>query len=258
LITNTEIVFPDDCIKDSIDHAREVFPDESCGAIIDEKYVRFENKADDKSEGFMIKDDFFDQAYIDGHVQCVIHSHDDYPMATFDDQVQQLQLEVPFGIINLKNGSVTHYVFWGDTLPIEPLEGRHFFYGVWDCYGMIRDYIKLNHNIIPPNPARDWVFWYKGAKVFEDFIQDGTMPFEYIEIEEVQTGDFLLYNIEGTKYINHIGVMLDNGLAMHHLANEISRPLPITVYREFLNKACRFNPEWDRWKEFNDTWRKND
>lgn len=256
MITNRNNIFPVRCVADAIEHAQEVFPEESCGAIIDERYVRFENKADDKEQGFFIKDDFFDQAYIDGHVQCVIHSHNDYAMATIDDQIQQLELDIPFGIINLKNGSVIHIVFWGDTIPIEPLEGRHFFYGVWDCYGMIRDYIRLTHGIVPPNPPRDWVFWYKGTSVFEDFIQDGTMPFDFIDIDEVKTGDFLLYNIDGTKYINHIGVMLDNGLAMHHLANEISRPMPITVYREYLNKACRFNPEWDRWKEFKDTWRK--
>jgi proteasome lid subunit RPN8/RPN11 len=258
MITNRQKIFPKSCITKAIKHAQEMFPEESCGAIIDEKYVAFENKADDKEQGFFIKENFFDQAYIDGHVQCVIHSHDNCAMATIDDQIQQLELDIPFGIINLKNKSVTHFVFWGDTLPIEPLEGRHFFYGVWDCYGVIRDYIRLTHNIIPPNVTRDWAFWYKGESTFENYIKEDTFPFDYIEIEDVQKGDFLLYNIEGTKYINHIGLMLDNGLAMHHLANQISRTMPIMVYREYLNKACRFNPDWKNWDKFKKIWRKND
>lgn len=258
-ITNRNEIFDQSIINDAIEHAKEDWPNEACGAIINDKYERFENKAhlrgENKSDSFLIKDNDFNLAYINNEVQCVIHSHNDYNKASKQDQIQQTEMEIPFGIINLKNKSVIHVVFWGDNIRIEPLKGRQFFYGVWDCLGIVRDYYRLNYNIISPNPARDFAFWFKGVSMFEEYTKENMMPFNYVEVDNAQPGDVLFYNIHGTKYVNHCAIYLKQDLVLHHLDHEISKTYPMTYYRQFLMKVMRFNPNWNGYGS-NEHWSK--
>lgn len=245
-ITNKIKTFDKRNINAAINHAREEWPNESCGAIINGHYVRFRNDAIDKENNFLIRDNIFDKAYLDGKVECVIHSHNNYPRASKEDQQQQKELDIPFGIINLKNKSVTHVVFWGDSLPIEPLEGRPFFYGVWDCIRLVRDWVYINTGYRTPNPSHEWAFWMKGKSYFEEHIEGDTMPYYFIDLDKIQPGDILLYNLLGTKYINHCGIYLNNnGEVLHHFANQLSGRYPITYERKYLIKAMRHDPEWE-------------
>jgi len=258
-ITNRNEIFPQDVVDEAIKHTREDWENESCGAVIDGEYVRFQNEADDKSNTFLIQDTDFTNAYIDGKVEAVIHSHNNYPMASQEDQQQQVALDVPFGIINFKNGSVTHVVFWGDSLPMEPLEGREFFYGAWDCYGLVRDWLRINTGMLPPSPAREFPFWHKGISMFENFIEDGTMPFYYVDEHDIQPGDILLYNIYNTKYVNHCGVYLNNdGETLHHLYNKLSGRYPIMHNRQYLMKVMRHNPKWQGYRPGSNWEKEND
>lgn len=233
--------FNQNLIDEAIQHAKETFPKESVGAIIDEKYVRFQNRSDEE-DSFMIHDNIFDKAYIEGKVQAVIHSHDNCPRASYQDQLSQLELDIPFGIINLKNKSVTHVVFWGEQIPIAPLEGRFFFYGsVFDCYSLVRDYMITTYNYKLPNYPRQWVFWYKAQSVFEDHIQENKDNFEWVDLDKLSPGDILLYSIYETKYLNHCAVYMgNNGEVLHHFVNELSGRYPITFNRQYLRKAIRY------------------
>lgn len=235
-------------LPDAIAHAKSEFPNESCGAIIEGKYVPFENRADDKSDTFLINDVDFNQAYMDGKVECVIHSHNDYPHASVADQIQQRAMDIPFGIINLKNRSVIQTVFWGDSLPIQSLEGRPFFFGVYDCYALVRDWIRINLGYTPPNPEREWCFWLDNISMYEDFINNRKVPFDFIPIKDAKYGDVLLYRIYGTKFLNHCGVISKNGLVLHHFVNELSGYKPVSYFREYCNAAMRFNPDWEGFK----------
>lgn len=238
------------CVNAAINHARSEWPKEACGAIIDGKYIRFENKASDTSNTFLINDPVFNQAYMDGKVEVVIHSHNNYPMLSKEDQEQQQALDIPFGVINLKNKSVSHVVFWGDSIEIEPLEGRPFFYGVWDCIRLVRDWVYLNTGYLTPNPAHEWAFWMKGKSYFEEHIYGDTMPFYFVDLDEVKPGDILLYNLMGTKFINHCGIYLNKrGEVLHHFANRLSGRFPITYERKYLKAAMRHDPNWSGYKE---------
>ena len=236
-------LFDQSIIDEAIKHVKEDWPNEACGAIINNKYERFENKAEDKSNTFMILDDDFNRAYIKGEVQCVIHSHNDYPMATVEDQNQQLAMDIPFGIINLVNRSVKHVMFWGEQVPIAPYKGRFFFYGGgFDCFSLVRDWWTEHYGVRSPNLARDFAFWHEGVNLFESHMD--SMPSYSVETSEIKPGDVLLYNINGTKYINHCAIYLENGLVLHHLYNQLSMYAPITQYREFLIRAERFDPKY--------------
>jgi cell wall-associated NlpC family hydrolase len=250
-------IFPQDIIDEAIVHAIEEWPNESCGAIINGAYERFENKASDTSKTFLIDDKHFYRSYINEEVEAVIHSHDDYAMASKQDQIQQNELQIPFGIINLLKKCVTHVMFWGDSLPIAPLKERFWFYGNFDCFGLVRDHIRLTHGVTPPNPPRDFAFWYKGVSMFEEFVHEERFPFKYIDLEDIQPGDYVLYNINGTKYCNHIGVVESPNRIIHHLYNKISRSFPYTHDRQWLQSAVRYDHDWPGWED-QDVWRKGE
>jgi proteasome lid subunit RPN8/RPN11 len=247
--TNQNKVFEQRLIDDAIRHAQDIYPNECAGAIIGNEYVRFENKSPTPSASFLIDDMNFKMAYMYGAVECVIHSHCDCkPLVTREDQISQEDMDVPYGIVQLKNKSVTHVTFWGDTLPIEPLLGRYFYYGAFDCYGLVRDWIRMNHKVTPPNPNRDWVFWYNGVSMFEMYVQSGKMPYEFVDLRDIEYGDILLYNINGTKYMNHCGVMLGNKV-LHHFDNSLSAEYPYAHYREYLTLAVRHIPNWEGYND---------
>lgn len=244
--TNKIETFDHQEIEKAVKHAKEEYPNESVGAIIDKRYVKFANVSPSASNSFMLKDDMFNVAYMQGRVDCLIHSHHDSEkaLATKEDQITQQEFDIPFGIIELKNNSPTHVVFWGDTLPIEPLIGRPFFYGVWDCYGLVRDWIRINQNVIPPNPPRDWIFWWKKIAMFEEYVKSGQMPYEFINLKDIEVGDILLYNVDGSTYMNHCGIVVEGGKVLHHFDGNISAAYPFPHRRQFLTLAVRHNKDW--------------
>lgn len=242
-ITNTHNIFDFDVINDACKHALEEFPNESCGAVINDEYIRFPNAAECPEKQFLINDPQFVVAHMTGQVQAVIHSHNDFAMASKDDQAQQIEFGIPYGIINLVNRSIVHVVFWGDTLPREPLEGRTFFYGIWDCFSLVRDFILEKFHVIAPNPPRDFEFWNRSESVFEQYIREGALPFREVDRSEVQPDDILFYNIHGTKFINHCGVMCEDGLVLHHLYNYLSKKFPVGIHAQDIRKAFRFDPD---------------
>ncbi len=254
-ITNSYDIFTQGIVDAAIEHAKEMFPLESCGAVIDNQYIRFKNCAQKPEEHFLINDPAFSLAHLSGKVKAVIHSHNDCPRASKEDQRQQQALDVPFGIINLRNRSVLHVVFFGDSLPKEPLEGRTFFYGVWDCYDLVREFIRQRFNLVAPNPPRNFAFWKRAESVFEQFIKDGILPFKRVELEDVRPDDILFYTIHGTKYINHCGVMRENGLVLHHLYNQISKTYPAENHWEYRHSAYRYDPVGFAWKDNAEEWR---
>jgi len=254
MILNTHTIFPDGIIADACNHAKDTFPNESCGVIYEDGYIPFENKSDNVSNSFLINDPLFDNLYIEDKVKCIIHSHNDHGHASKGDQIQQQELDLPFGIINLKNKSITQIAFWGESIPTEPLMKRTFFFGVWDCFALVRDFLIQKYNIIPPDPPREYGFWLRNESVFEDWIQEGKTPFRKISnFKNVLPGDVLFYNLFGNKYINHCGVVSDDNLVLHHFEHRVSTKTPISFCQESLRYIYRLDKsllgnEYEGWE----------
>jgi len=247
-LTNKKQYFSQSAIHDAIKYVQSKWPEESGGIIVEEEFVPIENSATDLINNYEINNADFDRLYRDGDIQCVIHSHETgshFALASFEDQQRQIELDIPCGIVSMKNKSVTHVIFWGDQLPLEPVLKRQFFYGIWDCYGLCRDYIRQNMRFTPPNKPREFVFWH--TKI--DFMGTtmDSMPFIKIPLEEVQPNDFILYNIKGTTNVNHCAVNLENGV-LHHFFGQISRILPRSSHKIYARYAVRHNPEWEGYK----------
>lgn len=217
-------------------HARDVWPEECCGAIVAGQYLRFKNEAEDPLASVEIKDPRWFTHYMNDAVECMVHSHNDCPMASVGDQIQQVSLGIPSLIINLKNRSVTDCILLGEEAP---LTGRPFFYGAFDCIALVRDYFKANREIEIPNPPHEWEFWASGDDMFEKVLRETDIEFKTVDLGNIAVGDILLYNIYGTKFCNHIGVVSGEGLVLHHFLNRISGEYPLNTQKKYLKKVIR-------------------
>ena len=228
------------CVNAAINHAKKEFPKESCGAIVNGKYIRFKNESLNPEEEFEIKDDRWYDWYMKGEIDCIIHSHNDSNQASMVDQIQQRELGIPSMIINLKNKSLMDcIVFGGDIHP--PLKGRPFFWGVYDCVSLVKDYILNQFGFEIKYPAHEFDFWIKQKNYFEKYLGEQN-PFIEVATSDMKKHDVLLYNIDGSRFINHIAVIIsDNGEVLHHMYNNISGTYPINFNRRYLRKVMRFN-----------------
>ena len=82
MFTNKIQIFSKEAIDGAIEHCRLKWPEEGCGAIINDEFVPFENEAEDKEKDFLINDNRFYEEYENGKIQCVIHSHENSPHAS--------------------------------------------------------------------------------------------------------------------------------------------------------------------------------
>jgi proteasome lid subunit RPN8/RPN11 len=232
-----------ECHNDIKAHAAETFPNECCGLIVKGKYIRCNNEASRPDENFEI-DTRLVYKYGDD-LDCVIHSHThhraDYkigPHASVMDMQQQLAMNVPWGIANVINGSTTDIFFWGDSLPIQPLIGRKFYYGAQDCYTLVRDYYRLYKDITLPQIPREPEWWIDGNKnYYTDLYKKH--GFKRIDASEVAEGDIIVGQFEAP-VANHAGIWLEGGLALHHAYWKLSGKEPIGIYHKNIVYYLRY------------------
>jgi cell wall-associated NlpC family hydrolase len=72
--------------------------------------------------------------------------------------------EHSWGIVPVKRHFAEVPFFWGDSLPIAPLEGRPWRMGVYDCYGLMRDWYRAKRNILLPNRPCKNERWHDPSK----------------------------------------------------------------------------------------------
>jgi proteasome lid subunit RPN8/RPN11 len=244
MFINKNINFSQKAINNAVEHCRKQLPNEGCGIFINDEFIPFKNKSENPEKEFIINDSLFDSYFINKKIQCIIHSHNNYPHASKQDQIQQKELEIPFGIINFRNGGAEHFLFFGNNIPINPLKNRPFFFGIFDCLSLVRDYTYSWSNILIPCPVRDFDYWKNNESLFEDHIENKTYPVKYININDLKTNDMILYKFD-SKFINHIGVLLPNGKVLHHFVNRVSCELPFSFYQQNIYKIGRLNTLWD-------------
>jgi proteasome lid subunit RPN8/RPN11 len=248
--------------EDAKAHARSVYPSESCGLIVGDAYIACENKASDPAKhvadekcacqlcAFVISSDVIVKHH--GKIQVVVHSHPNGPLfpSTMDAK-QQIASGLVWAMIPLDEDRMGEPVIWGGATPIAPIIGREFVHYTADCYTLIRDCFRLGaealveHNVMDwpyqatplPEFPRDDAWWDKS----DDFYQTEPTKIGFREIarEEALPGDVFLLSIRAEK-LNHGGLLIGDGLILHHLPNRLSR-------REPANLWVRQAKRWLRW-----------
>lgn len=218
-------------VKQAINHARSEWPNESCGFIVDSKYVSLKNVHEEPLHDFRISNEDY-LKYTDD-IECVMHSHTHDSRNSYSgrhcssiDMKQQVVTAVPWGIVNLRMGNYESHWFWGDQLPVQDYIGRPFHYGAYDCYSLIRDFYRQEYNILLPLAPRDWNFWQKGKNLFGRYLEPKFKSGEFSIVgswKELQRGDCLLFKLDISKVWNHSGIYIGGNKIMHHMDGKLSK-----------------------------------
>ena len=220
--------------QDALVHAKDQDPKESCGLLIDingkEKYFPCKNLSNYSQQCFIIDPEDYAKAEDSGKILAVIHSHPvTSPVASQADMISCEESGVIWHIVNPKTEQ------WGFYKPSgykPPLIGRHWVWGITDCWSLVRDWYKENLGIT----LRDW----NRPTTPEEFIENPVFEkcawrtgFRQLRPEEkLENGDLLFMSIMATG-LNHVAIFLD-GDVLHHLADRISCKEP---YNQWLLKC---------------------
>ena len=220
--------------QDALVHAKEQDPKESCGLLLDikgkEKYFPCKNLSNWSNQCFIIDPVDYAKAEDTGKILAVIHSHPTtQPVARQADMISCEDTNLPWHIVNPKTEQWGYYEPSGYK---PPLIGRHWVWGITDCWALVRDWYAETKGII----LRDW----NRPTTPEEFIADPMFErcawrtgFRQLRPEEkLENGDLLFMSIL-TSGLNHVAIFID-GDVLHHLADRISCKEP---YNEWLLKC---------------------
>ena len=220
--------------QDALVHAKDQDPKESCGLLIDingkEKYFPCKNLSNYSQQCFIIDPEDYAKAEDSGKVLAVIHSHPVTPPVA--SQADMISCEESGLIWHIVNPKTEQWGFYKPSGYKPPLIGRHWVWGITDCWSLVRDWYKEKLGIT----LRDW----DRPTTPEEFIENPMFEkcawrtgFRQLRPEEkLENGDLIFMSIMATG-LNHVAIFLD-GDVLHHLADRISCKEP---YNQWLLKC---------------------
>ena len=220
--------------QDALVHAKEQDPKESCGLLLEikgkEKYFPCKNLSTYSQQCFIIDPNDYVKAEECGNILAVIHSHPTtQPIASQADMISCEDSKLPWHIVNPKTEQWGYYEPSGYN---PPLIGRHWVWGITDCWSLVRDWYKEEKNII----LRDWDRPTTPQQFLEKpMFESCAWRTGFRELrtdEKLINGDVLLMSILSPT-LNHVAIFLD-GDVLHHLADRISCKEP---YNQWLLKC---------------------
>ena len=250
-------------IEEAKKHARQVFPEESCGLIVGGTYLPLTNQSEHPSvhsEGdpgcgcrlcsFKIADR--DYLPLAREIEFVVHSHPYGPaFPSKSDMTHQETSGAAWLIVSLDETRFGPVTVWGGACPAEPMIGREFVHGISDCYTIIRDAFALGKEgmaaqgmewpfdpiTLPLYPRQD--AWWEGES--DNFYEEEPQKIGFVEVDasEVRPGDVFLASIRSPR-LNHGGVLLGNNLILHHLPQRLSRREPAGIWARSAEKWVRY------------------
>ena len=218
----------------ALKHAKEQDPKESVGVLIvirgKEQYYPCNNLSTYSQQCFILDPEDYVKADALGEITAIVHSHPVTPPSPSQaDKVSCEQSGLKWHIVNPKTET------WGYCEPTgykPPLIGRQWVWGVTDCWSLVRDYYKEQHNIQlldyqRPTTPQDFL----DNPLFEQYAEKTGFR-ELNKDEKLQKGDVLLMSILHPT-LNHVAIFLGDEI-LHHLADRLSTREP---YNEWLLKC---------------------
>lgn len=203
-------------------HMLDCYPEEGCGIVVDDVFVPIKNTHPEPQTNFKI-----DQEVLkDQEIQGVIHSHTsplfingksiDPRTPSMNDVIGQESSDVIWGIVACDGETVTDVLWFGEQST--PLVGREFIINVNDCYTLVRDYYKQEHNVelgVYPRPI-DW-------EKYDKHIYENHFRSEGFEIViDPEPGDLIFFHIMHRDYVDHAGIYLGDDRFLHHQYGRLS------------------------------------
>lgn len=235
-----------------LDHARDAFPAECCGLVIDAgagagpEYVRCRNDAegDAAQDRFVLNKFDWVAAEDRGTVLAIVHSHPNASANPTDADLHMCErTNLPWVIIGYPSGVITQTLPKGERLP---LVGRAFHHGVVDCYTLVQDYYHERLGIDLPDFEREDEWWKPGpdGQPGQNLYMSNLARAGFVlrpAGAEPQPHDMVLMAILSDQ-TNHAAIMDAErpGLILHHLHGRLSRhDVWGGSWREHTTHICR-------------------
>jgi len=221
--------------ESAIKHAQECYPNESCGVIVNGRYLPCRNESKSPSEQFVINRDDYRNAIMSGDLQAIIHSHPDGSRAATDvDRASCEETDLPWGVIWLSrddNGEFETHESWIQPSGFEAsLIGRPYVWGVFDCLSVVLDYYKREVGIDLgefERPSEDW-----NTKNDDIYTRELSAKGFSTITGAPEQGDIVLMQIR-SKVPNHAAIFLENGI----LSTEPEHyPAPMSILHHLQGK----------------------
>jgi proteasome lid subunit RPN8/RPN11 len=240
--------FSPDVIAAVYAHAAMDHPREACGLVVEvggaQLYVPAANCAEKPERDFRISAEAWANAEDLGQVLCIVHSHPGQSAKLSGaDRVSMEATELPWLIVEVREGVPTSRLLHLPTGYQAPLVGRPFYHGVLDCYTLVRDFYQREMGIALPDYEREDGWWDKGQDLYADnFDGAGFYP---VDPQDLQQGDLIVMQVKSEK-ANHAGVYLADGILKtepHH------HPVPGGILHHLHGRDSKRDPFGGFWRE---------
>lgn len=195
-----------DRLKDDILlHAKDCYPRECCGLVVNQSYIPCNNIADKSSE-FMIDPLDLVKAEKQGAIQAIVHSHPNgSAKPSIVDRLQMQLHYVPWIIAALPDIDIAIH----EPQPYQaPLIGRDYIHGVLDCFAIGRDYYQRELGIAIDDFERIDRWWESADSA--DLYMDNYLSQGFKLVNTLQRHDVILCRVQPTNFVNHALIYLGN------------------------------------------------
>lgn len=212
-------------------YAHSKAPEEACGIIAGGKFFPCKNKHPKPMESFAIDAKSYAKAEKNG-IEAIFHSHLDMESFFSRHDIKSCKASnVPWVMYCTGTNS------WHEMDPTgkAPYLDRPWIYGIYDCYGLVRDYYQNEFRILLDDYDRGEEFEWKSAewRMFEkNFKGQG---FNEIGDCDIKKGDILLMQLQAD-FPNHVGVVHSphQNIFYQHLLGRLSEA---NVYGGYWQKS---------------------
>lgn len=232
----------DKSIENFIANAAKLrYPNEACGFVIAKGRKTFaievRNEAPYPRNTFLINPDQYAEAEEQGEIVAVWHTHvDEAPTPSEADLAGCEASGLTWLIMSIYKRTdcfeTTAVYPFSPSGHQQDFVGRPYIFGTFDCWSLVVDYLKRNHNIEMSNDyPRLQEFWLSDQTNFFDncFEKEGL-----IEVTgELIDGDVLMFQTDTSGHANHTAVYIGEGKILHHITGRLSN---IDVYGGYWEK----------------------
>jgi proteasome lid subunit RPN8/RPN11 len=214
------------------------YPKEGCGLVIGTRFQPVNNISTTPRDDFEMRPDAWIRF---GEVAAVLHSHivdRHQPWPSAADINRQQETRVPWGIVFTGKDSASDPLWFGDQILDQPLIGRQFVTNVTDCWQLVRAYFWQQHQVKIGNPGTEANF-SDGADHFTEVLPG--LGFKPIAAKDVAVGDVCTMTIR-TRHPNHIAVLVEPGIFLHHLNLLFSRRDAAHRWQPLITQWYRYAP----------------
>lgn len=217
------------------------YPHEACGFLISKgkKTVAIEvaNESPDPRNYFLINPEHYSDAESQGEILAVWHTHVDEPNVPSQADLAGCESsDLPWLLMSVYKRSdgfeTTSIKTFYPKGYEQPLVGRPYVFGTFDCWSLVVDYLKREHQIELSNDyPRIESFWRKSESNFFDncFQNEGLVEVSGEPID----GDVFMFQTDASGHANHVAVYVGDGKILHHVTGRLS---VIDVYGGYWKK----------------------